>query len=91
LQEFRRYFDIGVFHWQQSSVREQFGQVEAEGRRYVLSELAYLWPRFCYLYLSVLLRTMLKYAGYKLGLYQQFLPMRLKKMLSMNPVFWSKG
>jgi rhamnosyltransferase len=43
LQEFRRYFDVGVFHASEPWLRESFGGAEGEGKRFVLSELRYLW------------------------------------------------
>lgn len=87
-QEFKRYFDTGVFHGRESWIRQAFGQAEGEGLKYVLSELKYLWtngkrfiPRAC-------LQNLGKFLGYKLGLKEKYLPLWLKKKLSMNRQYW---
>ncbi len=41
--EFRRYFDIGVFHACEPWIQQQFGGAAGEGARFVKSELRYLW------------------------------------------------
>jgi rhamnosyltransferase len=42
IQEFRRYFDIGVLHIREAWLQEIFGKAGGEGIRFVLSELRYL-------------------------------------------------
>ena len=42
MQEFRRYFDTGVFHAEEPWIRKYFGVAEGEGKRFVLSEVCYL-------------------------------------------------
>ena len=42
IEEFRRYFDMGVFHAREPWIRENFGGAGGEGLRYVKSELKYL-------------------------------------------------
>ena len=42
-EEFQRYFDIGVLHARESRLLADFGQASGEGRRFVLSELGYLF------------------------------------------------
>src|SRR5690606_16982827 len=66
-QEFRRYFDIGVFHHDEAWIGRAFGGAGGEGKRFLLSELRYLlrhaplWiPRAC-------IHNVLKILGYKLG------------------------
>lgn len=39
LEEFRRYFDIGVFYGREPWIRQAFGDAGGEGKRYVLAEL----------------------------------------------------
>ena len=41
-QEFKRYFDIGVFHKSESWILEEFGKAEGEGIRFIKSEITYL-------------------------------------------------
>ncbi|EAX48960.1 glycosyl transferase, family 2 [Thermosinus carboxydivorans Nor1] len=90
-QEFKRYFDIGVFHGRESWLREAFGQAEGEGFRYVCSELRYLWvsgkrfiPKAC-------LQNLAKLVGYKLGLHEKLLPRWVKKRLSANKQYWAQA
>ena len=42
LEEFKRYFDIGVFHTQTSWLQRTFGGASGEGLRFVVSEMRYL-------------------------------------------------
>jgi rhamnosyltransferase len=87
IDEFKRYFDIGVFHAQEPWIMEKFGKAEGEGFRFFVSELKYLWPKYFYLIPSSLLRTVIKYLGFKLGKVEKLLPVLLKKRLSMYPIF----
>ncbi|MFW5455022.1 glycosyltransferase family 2 protein [Thioalkalivibrio sulfidiphilus] len=88
LQEFRRYFDQGVFHARESWIRASFGGAGGEGLRYVKSELQFLGARRFYLWPSSLLRNALKLMGYKLGQQESRLPLWLKRGLSMHRGFW---
>lgn len=90
-QEFKRYFDIGVFHAKEPWIRERFGQAEGEGARFVISEMRYLastgnW----HLLPSACIRTVLKYLGYKLGMQEQRLPVAVKQRLSMHRRYWQE-
>jgi rhamnosyltransferase len=89
MEEFRRYFDTGVFHAREKWIREHFGQAEGEGKRYVISELSYLKNNASLLNIPcALLRTTLKYLGYKLGLFEAHIPIGIIKHLSMHKKFW---
>jgi rhamnosyltransferase len=88
VQEFNRYFDIGVFHARECWIREKFGGAEGEGEKFVISELRYLLKHAPILIPSAILRTLLKYAGYQLGLREKKLPIAIKKCLSMHKRFW---
>jgi rhamnosyltransferase len=87
-QDFRRYFDIGVLHARENWLLKKFGEASGEGRRFVSSELAYLWPRYLWLIPSVLIRTALKLAGYRLGRVEDKLSVEWKRNLSMHSGFW---
>lgn len=78
-QEVRRYFEIGVFHRNQPWLRQTFGGEHAEGYRFLRSELRYLLRRAPWLIPESLLRTGLKYAGYRLGLDEPQLPRWLRR------------
>lgn len=88
-EEFRRYFDIGVFHAREAWLRERFGVAESEGGRYVRSELRYLAREAPWLIPSAVLRNAAKWAGYRLGCAEGRLPVRLKRELSMHRRYWS--
>jgi rhamnosyltransferase len=88
MQEFRRYFDIGVLHAQESWLLEEFGDAGGEGGRFVRSEFRYLWPSFKSLVPSALVRTVLKLAAYRFGRMERKLSIGCKRRLSMNSAFW---
>ncbi len=88
LQEFRRYFDIGVLHARESWMLDTFGKPEGEGGRFVRSELTYLLKHAPWLVPSAVLRTLLKYLGYRLGRMASHFPLSLKRRLSMHKGYW---
>ena len=90
VQEFKRYFDIGVMHQDQAWILRDFGKPEGEGGRFVRSEFAYLRQRAPWLLPSAFVRTMAKYLGYKLGQHSASLPLSIKRKLSMHRGFWDK-
>lgn len=87
-QEFQRYFDIGVFHAREPWVRENFGGAEGEGRRFFISEIKFLLRRARHLLISAWIRTVIKYLGFRVGLAENYLPLGLKRRLSMQKSFW---
>jgi len=91
LQEFRRYFDIGVFHQKEKWLLETFGKAEGEGRKYVQSEINYLLKHKAYGRIpEFFLRNGLKFLGYKLGKAYQHLPKKIIQNLSMHTAWWEK-
>jgi rhamnosyltransferase len=90
-QEFKRYFDIGVMHQDQQWILEEFGKPEGEGGRFVRSELAYLMRHAPWLLPSAVIRTIAKFAGYKLGQHSRYLPLLIKRSLSMHRGYWNEG
>lgn len=88
LQEFRRYFDIGVLHGREDWMRREFGPPSGEGMRFVRSEVRFLAKMAPFLIPSALLRTMLKFLGYKLGTSERALPRWVKRHLSLNNDYW---
>lgn len=87
-QEFKRYFDIGVFHARDPWIGKSFGTAASEGKRFVVSELRYLaklGPRFIP---SACIRTALKLLGFKLGNHEARLPLWLKRQLTTNKSYW---
>jgi rhamnosyltransferase len=89
LEEFRRYFDIGVFYHQEKWIVESFSKAEKEGIKYVKAEIRHLINSGSKrLIPEMLLRTSLKYAGYLMGKHEKSIPMRLKRVLSMHHYYW---
>jgi rhamnosyltransferase len=91
-EEFKRYFDIGVFHKCESWILEQFGKAEGEGTKYIKSEVKYLLDNGAwYLLPEFIVRNGMKYLGYKLGQNYEKLPMWVIKKFSMHHRWWSKN
>jgi len=89
-QEFRRYFDTGVFHARSPWLLQAFGSAGGEGLRFVKSELSYLWQHAPAWIPSAMMRTVFKLLGYRLGLLESWWPLWLKKRMSMHPNYWRK-
>lgn len=90
LQEFKRYFDIGVFHRTESWIHGNFGGLGGEGKRFLISEFKYLlknspiWiPRACIV-------NFCKILGYQLGKNYKKLPEKILPKLSMHKSYWSQ-
>jgi len=83
-----RYFDLGVFDGRNPWMREQFGSHSGEGLRFIASELRYLSVHAPMEIPRALLQTMGKLVGYRLGRLERFLPIRMKRRLSMLPSYW---
>lgn len=88
VDEFKRYFDIGVFHRNEPWIRETFGGAGRVGQRFINSELSYLirvapgWiPPAC-------VNNLMKFLGYKLGAHYERIPMKLRKIFSMHEHYW---
>jgi len=88
MQEFKRYFDIGVLHTKENWLLDEFGGAAGEGGRFVRSEFRYLWASSKKFIPSALVRTGIKLAGYRLGRLEEKLSTKCKRKLSMNPGFW---
>jgi len=91
IEEFKRYFDIGVFHKRENWILETFGKAEGEGGRYVRSEFKYLLDHHAYYRIpEFFIRNGMKYMGYKLGQNYNHLPLKFIKKLSMHRLWWDK-
>ena len=87
-QDFRRYFDIGVLHARESWLLTEFGGAGGEGRRFITSELRFLWQNQKSQVPSAMLRTVAKLLGYRLRRIEYRLSPKLKYRLSMHRSFW---
>lgn len=88
-EEFRRYFDVGVFQGREAWIGQRFGGAGGEGLRFVKSELGFVGYKRFYLYPLLILRTVAKLLGYKLGQKERYLPLQLKRKLSMYRGYWN--
>ena len=89
-QETRRYFDMGVFHANESWIRRELGGAEGEGMKFVIAEFRYLLKYAPWRVPEGVLRTLLRYTGFRLGLAEKSLPLSLKKFLAMNKVYFER-
>ena len=87
-EEFKRYFDIGVFHSDNDWIFEKFGRAESEGVKYLKSELSYLLKNNALLLPKSGISLLAKWLGYKAGLLHDLFPNQLNRLLSMHSNFW---
>jgi rhamnosyltransferase len=86
-QEFKRYFDLGVFFRQERWLLDEFGTPEGEGMKFVRSEWSFLLSQGLIHLLPIsVLRAAAKLIGYRLGLLNEFLPPWILKNMSMHGV-----
>ncbi|WP_342462765.1 glycosyltransferase [Geobacillus sp. FSL K6-0789] len=90
-QEFKRYFDTGVFHNREKWLLNEFAKAEREGIRYVKSEIAYAFKqKKSYLLPNIIFRNGVRFLGYKLGRMENYIPNFLKSKLSMHKDYWNQ-
>lgn len=87
-EEFKRYFDIGVFHADTPFIFEHFGKADGEGFRFLSSELQYVMKHNIWTLPKSFFSTLAKWLGYKMGLSYHRLPKTLLPKLSMQPRYW---
>ncbi len=88
LGEFKRYFDIGVFHTHTAWLQQIFGGASGEGLRFVISEMRYLMKHAPWLIPSAVLRTGLKWLGFRLGALHRGLPRTIRSCFSLHKIYW---
>lgn len=90
-EEFKRYFDIGVFHQMESWILQDFGKPEGEGMRYIKSEFRFLLTNKAYHSIpEFFIRNGMKFLGYKMGKHYSKLPKSWIKKFSMHHRWWDK-
>jgi rhamnosyltransferase len=90
MDEFHRYFDIGVFYGREPWIRQAFGDAGGEGKRYVLAELRALREAGAlHRTPEVVVRSAFKLLGYRLGHLERYLPNSLKQRLGMFSTYWT--
>lgn len=88
LQEFRRYFDIGVHHSRERWLLDSFGAASGEGARFIRSEFRYLVRHAPHLIPLAMVRSLSKLVAYRMGGRWQSLPAGLVRKLSSSNSFW---
>lgn len=89
-QEFKRYFDIGIFHAREEWIREVFGKAEGEGINFVISEVKMLIKNNPLLLFDMFFRDAMKFLGYRLGIKEKYISVYIKQKISMNKKFWNE-
>ncbi|MVN91204.1 glycosyltransferase [Mucilaginibacter aquatilis] len=89
-EEFKRYFDIGVFHKMNDWLLEEFGSASGEGMKYLKSELSVVLKKNPLVLPKMVGSIFAKWLGYKLGLNYSKLSGGLVKKLSMHKHYWDK-
>jgi rhamnosyltransferase len=88
LQEFKSYFDYGVFHKKENWIVENFAALNKTGFNYAFSEMKYLLTKAPYFLPLSFLRSASKWLAYNLGKhYKKFSTASLKK-ISRHPGYW---
>lgn len=88
IEEFKRYFDIGVFHQYEPWIRKSFGGAGGEGKNFILSELKYLL-RHAPLWIPIAcINNFAKILGYKIGQNYTKLSPKWRRKLSMHKRYW---
>jgi rhamnosyltransferase len=88
-EEFRRSFDIGVFHDRESWLLATFGQPIGRGRGFILKQAEELLGAGKIGTLAATIcRNGMKALGYLLGRRYRLLPRRLSRLFSMNRRWW---
>lgn len=90
IEEFSRYFDIGVFHSNQKWMIDKLGSVEGEGIKFAIGQLKFICKvgKYHWLLFS-LMSSMAKFIGYKLGKRHQLLGRSISRRLSMYKSYWN--
>lgn len=90
VDEFKRYFDIGVFHKNEPWIQNLTGGLGGEGKKFVLSEINFVLGKNPLLVIKSIFATCMKLLGLKLGTYYSFLPRCIIKKMSMHKGYWQE-
>lgn len=89
IEEFKRYFDIGVFHSKEPWIQASLGGSGSTGLKYIKSEARYIITHQKSLFPKFILNNIFKLLGYKLGKNYQVLPIKLIRTFSMHKSYWN--
>jgi len=91
VEDIKRHFDIGVLHSAENWILREYGVAEGHGANYVRSAFSYfLRNNVWYLIPDLIIRSGMKYMGYKLGRNYKSLPVWLRMKLSMYSAWWKR-
>ncbi|HIE9198483.1 TPA: glycosyltransferase family 2 protein [Klebsiella variicola subsp. variicola] len=88
LEEFKRYFDIGVFHKDEPWIRQSMGGAGGEGKKFIISEIIFLLKNAPIWLPVACINNFMKILGYKIGLRYEKIPKKLIKSFSMHKRYW---
>ncbi len=87
-QQFKRYFDIGVF-LKKNSRELKYAKADNAGAEFLKAEFRYLFKNKAYMWLPYSIGEGISmYAGYHLGMKHTLLPNVLRKRISMHSSYW---
>ncbi len=89
-EEFKRYFDIGVFHSTNEWLLKEFGSAGGEGLKYLKSELKYVLKHNPLVLPKMVMSIGAKFLGYKLGMLHKKLSPSQRRAFSMHRRYWDK-
>ena len=90
-QDFCRYFDVGAFHSMNPWYLKFLGGAEGEGVKFVRSE--YIWlkkEKISFPFIKVVIRNGIRFLGYKVGRFQEKVPIFMKRKMTTNRAFWNR-
>jgi rhamnosyltransferase len=88
-KQFKRYFDIGVFFNRNRWIKNM-ARSEREGIRYLKEEVRFLSLNARKAWIPYALAdTTVRFMGYRVGLFEESIPMWLKTRISNNKNFWN--
>jgi rhamnosyltransferase len=87
IKQFRRNFDIGVFFSENSWILK-YGKAEGEGIKFLKDEIKFLWHSDKKWIVYAVIDAIFRYSGYQCGLKHKFIPLFIKKRISMNLNYW---
>jgi rhamnosyltransferase len=87
-QQFKRYFDIGVF-FNRNKELLNFTKMQREGNMFIKEQTGFLIKNRFFLWIPYgYIDAAMRFAGYRLGRIEYLMPAFLRKILSMNKGFW---
>ncbi len=90
MQEFKRYFDIGVAYGSNKWMLTKFKSDKSQGLNYFFAEQKFLIRNSMYSKIPLqVLRTVCKFLGYALGKNHKKLPINIVKLISWHQEYWS--